>query len=436
MMCLSCRPAIILDTPDGSSYISPIKERSLTDSDLEKGDYKQMSLPLSNVRILDLTLIMAGPYCTLILGDLGAEVIKIEKPGIGESSREMPPHFFENQSAYFIAMNRNKKSITLDLKSEAGKKIFYDLAKVSDVVIDNFRPGVVKKLGLDFDTLKEMNPRIICCSISGYGQTGPFKDRPAFDLVIQARGGIMSYTGEPGQMPVRMGAPMGDLSGGVFASQGILAALYQREKTGRGQRVDISLVDCQTSLLTYRAQFYLVGKEIARPVGSGHVSAHPIRAFQTKTFSIVIDANTESIFAELCEAIGKPDMSSDKKFNSRESRLKNKEELYSILEKAFLEKTGEEWLEILEKRIPIAPINTIDKALADPQTLSRNMVVEVEYENNKKLKIIGNPIKMSEIEQETFRRPPYLGEHNEEILTGILDYTPEQVKELRNQKVI
>lgn len=431
-----CRSAIILDTPDGSSYISPIKERSLTDSDLEKGDYQQMSLPLSNVRILDLTLIMAGPYCTLILGDLGAEVIKIEKPGIGESSREMPPHFFEDQSAYFIAMNRNKKSMTLDLKSEAGKKIFYDLARVSDVVIDNFRPGVVGKLGMDFESLKKINPRIICCSISGYGQTGPFKDRPAFDLVIQARGGIMSYTGEPGQMPVRMGAPMGDLSGGVFASQGILAALYQREKTGRGQRVDISLVDCQTSLLTYRAQFYLVGKEIARPVGSGHVSAHPIRAFLTKTFSIVIDANTESIFAELCEAIGKPDMSSDKKFNSRESRLKNKEELYTILEKAFLEKTGEEWLEILEKRIPIAPINTIDKALSDPQTLSRNMVVDVEYENNKKLKIIGNPIKMSEIEHETFKRPPYLGEHNEEILTGILNYSPEQVKELKNQKVI
>ena len=416
--------------------MSNIKKQCLIDSNLEKEDYQQMSLPLSDIRILDLTLIMAGPYCTLILGDLGAEVIKIEKPGIGESSREMPPHFFEDQSAYFIAMNRNKKSMTLDLKSEAGKKIFYDLARVSDVVIDNFRPGVVGKLGMDFESLKKINPRIICCSISGYGQTGPFKDRPAFDLVIQARGGIMSYTGEPGQMPVRMGAPMGDLSGGVFASQGILAALYQREKTGRGQRVDISLVDCQTSLLTYRAQFYLVGKEIARPVGSGHVSAHPIRAFLTKTFSIVIDANTESIFAELCEAIGKPDMSSDKKFNSRESRLKNKEELYTILENAFLEKTGEEWLEILEKRIPIAPINTIDKALSDPQTLSRNMVVDVEYENNKKLKIIGNPIKMSEIEHETFKRPPYLGEHNEEILTGILNYSPEQVKELKNQKVI
>jgi CoA:oxalate CoA-transferase len=395
-----------------------------------------MSLPLSGVRILDLTLIMAGPYCTLILGDLGAEVLKIEKPGIGESSREMPPHFFEGQSAYFIAMNRNKKSMTLDLKSEAGKRIFYDLARKSDVVIDNFRPGVVKKLGIDFDTLQTMNPRIICCSISGYGQTGPFRDRPAFDLVIQARGGIMSYTGEPGQMPVRMGAPIGDLSGGVFASQGILAALYQREKTGRGQRVDISLVDCQTSLLTYRAQFYLVGKEIARPVGSGHVSAHPIRAFRTGTFDVVIDANTESIFAELCDAIGKPEMAEDEKFYSRENRLKNKEELYAILEKAFLAKTGEEWLELLEKRIPIAPINTIDKALADPQTLSRNMVVEVEYPDKKKLKIVGNPIKMSEVEQEVFTRPPYLGEHTEEVLRELLGYPPEQIRDIKDRKVV
>ncbi len=202
-----------------------------------------MSLPLSGVRILDLTLIMAGPYCTLILGDLGAEVIKIERPGIGESSREMPSFSFEGEGAYFIAMNRNKKSMTLDLKTEKGKQIFHELAKKSDVVIDNYRPGAVKKLGVDYDTLKKMNPRIICCSISGYGQTGPFKDRPAFDLVIQARGGIMSYTGEPGQMPVRMGAPMGDLAGGLFASQGILAALFQREKTGRGQQIDISLLD-------------------------------------------------------------------------------------------------------------------------------------------------------------------------------------------------
>jgi CoA:oxalate CoA-transferase len=395
-----------------------------------------MNAPLADVRILDLTLIMAGPYCTLSLGDLGAEVIKIERPGIGESSREMPPYFFEGESAYFIAMNRNKKSMTLDLKKGKGKEIFYDLAKKSDVVIDNFRPDVVKKLGVDFDTLKEMNRRIICCSISGYGQTGPFKDRPAFDLVIQARGGIMSYTGEPGEMPVRMGAPMGDLTGGLFAAQGILAALYQREKTGRGQKIDISLLDCQTSLLTYRAQYYFVGQEIAQPVGSGHVSAHPIRAFRTKTFEVVIDANTEGIFAELCAAIEKPEMCKDSKFNSRESRLHNKEELYTILEEVFLARTGEEWLELLEKRIPIAPINTIDKALADPQTLSRNMVVEVEYENDKKLKILGNPIKMSEMKAEVFKRPPHLGEHTEEILTGMLHYPLEKIKELRSEKVI
>jgi crotonobetainyl-CoA:carnitine CoA-transferase CaiB-like acyl-CoA transferase len=395
-----------------------------------------MTLPLSNIRILDLSLIMAGPYCTLILGDLGAEVIKIERPGVGEGARGVPPHYFEGESAYFIAMNRNKKSMVLDLKSAKGKEIFYGLAKSSDVVVDNFRPGVVKKLGVDYDTLKKINPRIICCSISGYGETGPLKDRPAFDLIIQARGGVMSYTGEPGRMPVRMGAPMGDLAGGLFAANGIMAALYQRERTGRGQRIDISLLDCQISLLTYRAQYYFVGDEIAQPVGSGHASIHPIRAFKTKTFDIVIDCNMQNIFAELCDAIGASDMAVDPKFCSRENRFKNKDELYGILEKVFLTKTGEEWLELLDKRIPIGPINTIDKALSDPQILSRNMVVEVDYGNEKKLKILGNPIKMSQADQEVFKAPPRLGEHTEQILKELLGYSPEEVEELRQGKVI
>ncbi len=395
-----------------------------------------MGLPLSDIRILDLSLIMAGPYCTLILGDLGAEVIKIERPGVGEGARGVPPHYFEGESAYFIAMNRNKKSMTLDLKSAKGKEIFYGLAKSSDVVVDNFRPGVVKKLGVDYDTLKKINPRIICCSISGYGETGPLKDRPAFDLIIQARGGVMSYTGEPGRMPARMGAPMGDLAGGLFAANGILAALYERERTGRGQRIDISLLDCQISLLTYRAQYYFVGNEIAQPVGSGHTSIHPIRAFKTKTFDIVIDCNMQNIFAELCDAIGASDMAVDPKFCSRENRLENKDELYDILEKVFLSKTGEEWLELLDKRIPIGPINTIDKALSDPQILSRNMVVEVDYGNEKKLKILGNPIKMSEVDQEVFKVPPRLGEHAEQILEEILGYSPEEIEELRQGKVI
>jgi crotonobetainyl-CoA:carnitine CoA-transferase CaiB-like acyl-CoA transferase len=366
-----------------------------------------------------------------MLGDLGADVIKVERPGVGESARGVPPYYFEGESAYFIAMNRNKKSMTLDLRSEKGKEIFYRLAECSDVVVDNFRPGVVNRLGIDFDTLKKLNPRIISCSISGYGHTGPLKDRPAFDLIIQARGGIMSYTGEPGRMPVRMGAPMGDLAGGIFASNAVMAALYQREKTGRGQKVDISLLDCQISLLTYRAQNFFIAGEIAQPVGSGHTSIHPIRAFKTKTFDIVVDCNVQSIFAELCHGIEAPELANDTRFCTREARLENKGELYDILGKAFLEKTGEEWLELLDSRIPIGPINTIDKALSDPQVLSRNMIAEVEYEDCKKLKVVGTPIKMSEIDKEAFSAPPRLGEHTDQILTEVLRYSPEEIEEFR-----
>ena len=395
-----------------------------------------MGSPLSGVRILDLSAIIAGPYGTLLLADLGAEVIKVEKPGTGDGARGMPPHFFEGESTYFISFNRNKKSIVLDLTSAKGKKAFYDLTKESDVVVDNYRPGVVEKLGIDYETLKEMNPRIICCSITGYGATGPFKDRPAFDIAVQARGGILSFTGEPGRPPVRMGVPMGDLAGGMFAAHGILAALYQREQTGRGQKIDISMLDCQIALLSYRGQYYLTANEIAQPLGTGHASVHPSRGFKTKTFDIVLDCNLQRIFDEFCNLAGIPEMAKDPKFSSRDNRFDNREELYERLEKLFQTRTGEEWLELMEDRIPIAPINTVDKALADPQILSRNMVPEIDYGNDKKLKIIGNPIKMSEIEQETFKRPPYLGEQTEEILTELLNYSPEQIKELRNQKVI
>jgi len=395
-----------------------------------------MGLPLSNVRILDLAAMIAGPYATFLLADLGAEVIKIEKPGMGEAARGIPPHFFQGESAYFIAMNRNKRSMTLDLKTPRAREIFYELAKNSDVVLDNFRPGVVKKLGVDYDNLKKINPRIICCSISGYGQTGPFKDRPAFDLMVQARGGIMSFTGEPGRRPVKMGAPIADLAGGLFAVNGILAALYQRKQTGRGQNIDIALLDCQISLLTYRAQYYFVGDEIAQPVGSGHTSLKPLGDFKTKTFDIVIDCHTQKHFNELCNAIGKPEMADDARFNSRENRLTNKGELYDILEREFFKKTGEEWLELLDKRIPIGPINTVDKALSDPQVLSRNMVVETDYGNGKKLKILGNPIKMSEIDEEIFKAPPRLGEDTEQILKDILKYSPKEIEELRNGKII
>jgi formyl-CoA transferase len=348
----------------------------------------------------------------------------------------MPPHFFHGESVYFLSINRNKKSLTLDLKSAEGLQIFYRLVEKSDVVYDNFRPGVLQKLKIDYGSLKKINPRIISCSISGYGQTGPGKDRPAFDLIIQARGGIMSYTGEPGRMPVRMGAPMGDLAGGLFAAQGVMAALYQREKTGVGQQVDISLLDCQISLLIYRGRYDLYAGEIAQPVGSGHVSGVPIRAFKTKTFDIVVDANTDKFFYELCAGMGLQDLISDPRFRTRADRLKNKEVLYAILEERFLEQTGEEWLQILEGRLPVGPINTVDMALRDPQVLMRNMVIEIPHRSGEKMKLIGNPVKLPQAGPETYTPPPALGEHTEIILREILNLTPGEIKHLRDKQII
>jgi crotonobetainyl-CoA:carnitine CoA-transferase CaiB-like acyl-CoA transferase len=395
-----------------------------------------MNQPLSGVRILDLSQLLAGPYGSMILADLGAEVIKIEKPGEGEIGRGMPPHFFHGESVYFISINRNKKSMTLNLKAREGLEVFYRLVRVSDVVYDNFRPGTLEKLHIDYETLRTINPRIISCSISGYGQTGPFRDSPAFDLIIQARGGIMSYTGEPGQMPVRMGAPMGDLAGGLFAVQAVEAALYQREKTGLGQRIDLSLLDCQVSLLIYRGLYYLYGGEIAQPVGSGHVSAIPIRAFKTKTFDIVIDANTDKFFQELCGAMGLQELLSDSRFPTRPHRLKNKEALYKIMEETFLKKTGEEWLKLLEGRVPVGPINTVDMTLNDPQVLSRNMVVETTHRTGEKMKLLGNPIKMPQAEERKFTPPPALGEHTDQVLSDLLKFSPQEVQKLHEKKIV
>jgi len=395
-----------------------------------------MTAPLSGVRVLDLSQMLAGPFGSMILADLGAEIIKIEKPGEGDIGRGMPPHFFHGESVYFLSVNRNKKSLTLDLKAKEGLEIFYRLVKASDVVFDNFRPGVVEKLRIDYETLKKINPRILSCSVSGYGQTGPFKDRPAFDLIIQARGGIMSYTGEPGRMPVRMGAPMGDLTGGVYAAHGVMAALYQREKTGQGQRIDISLLDSQLSLQIYRGLYYLYGGEVAQPVGSGHVSANPIRAFKTKTFDIVIDANTDKFFQELVGAMDRSNLAADPRFVTRVDRLKNKEALYVILEEIFLQKTGEEWLELLEGRLPAGPINTVDMALSDPQILARNMIVETTHRSGEKMKLLGTPIKMSPAGEPQFTPPPALGEHTEQILRDLLNVGPQEIQHLREKKII
>ncbi|MFH1651309.1 MAG: CoA transferase [Chloroflexota bacterium] len=395
-----------------------------------------MGLPLKDVRVLDLSVFVSGPFGTMILGDLGAEVIKIEMPGSGVPGRHVPPYFVDGESSYFISMNRNKKSLTLNLKTDQGREIFYELVKHSDVVLDNFRPGVTDRLGITYDTLKEINPRIIVCSITGFGSTGPAKDMPAFDLIIQARGGIMSYTGEPDRKPVKMGSPIGDLAGALYAVNGILAALYQRKETGRGQRVDISMLDCQLALHIYRAQNYFVGGAIPTPLGTGHTSINPLGTFPTKTFDVVIDCNTQKIFNDMCAAMGHPEMGTDPRFNTLEHRLNNKEVLNAWVREMFLKYTGEELLELLQNRIPIAPINTIDKAFEEPQPLSRNMVVKIDYASRKDLRIVGNPIKLSEVDKEVFKIPPRLSEDTAQILADLLHYSPEKIAQLRQEEII
>ncbi len=330
----------------------------------------------------------------MLMGDLGAEVLKVE-PMDGDETRESPPYFYGENSAYFYSINRNKKSLPLNLKSPEGRQVFYDLVKKVDVVYDNYRPGVMERLQIDYDTLKKYNPRIICCSISTFGYNGPYRDRPGYDLVVQAMSGGMSITGEPGGAPVRAGIPLGDIVGGLLAVHGILAAYIHREKTGEGQRLEVSLLDGQVYLLTYVAQYYFHSGKIPGPIGSGHQTLVPYQAFKTKDIQIVIVAHQDHHFQRLCRAIGKPEWAEDPRFSDRTKRLENKSILIPMMEKHLMTRPGDEWLEAIHKAgVPAGPINTLDRVLSDPQVLAREMIVEIDGPGKEKIKTIGNPIKM------------------------------------------
>ncbi len=380
---------------------------------------------------------LSGPFGSMILADLGAEVIKIEEPGGGDETRTLGPKIAEGQSAYFLSINRNKKSLTIDLKKEKGREIFYRLVGKADVVLDNFRPGVLERLGCDYETLKRINQKIVSCSISSFGHTGPDKDLPGFDLILQARGGAMSITGEPGRPPVRMGIPTGDLSGGMYAAYAISAALYAREKTGAGQKIDISLLDCQASFLTYVAQYYIMNGKIPGPIGSGHQTVVPYQAFKTKDSYIVIAIFVGKFWEKLCRVLGLETLSEDPRYCTNDKRNENRKELLPILEQKLSEKTGDEWLKLLaEEGIPSAPVNTVDKVLSDPQIIARNMLVEADHPAYGKMKILGNPVKMSGMSRERFTGAPILGEHTQEILSDLLGYTHEEIDALKKEKII
>jgi crotonobetainyl-CoA:carnitine CoA-transferase CaiB-like acyl-CoA transferase len=389
-----------------------------------------------------MTQALAGPFGSRFLGDLGAEVIKIEPPGSGDMTRKFAGPSFKGESGYFIAINRNKKSVTINLRIEKGKEIFKKLVEKSDVVFENFRPGTTKKMGLDYDVLKKINPRIIYCALTGFGQTGPYRERPAFDYIIQAVGGVMSVVGEPGRPPVHTGFPIADLSGGVFATLGIIAALYAREKTGVGQFIDLSMLDIIISLWAFMGQFYLLAGDIPGPVGSGHVTNVPLGAYKAKDGYLVITCTTQSFYEKLATVISQEvekykDLPKDERFNTPLKRLENREEMEKIINDALSTKTSTKWQEILEKAdVPSAVINNVAQAFSDPQVLSRNMIVEMEHSLGGVIKTMGNPFKMSGIEKEVFNSPPILGQHNEEIICGLLGYSKEDLERFKREGVI
>ena len=387
-----------------------------------------MAMPLEGVRVLDLSQVLGGPLATRMLGDLGAEIIKIEQPGAGDASRRLGPYFLNGESAYFLAFNRNKKSITLNLQKPEGRALLHRMVPMADVVLDNFRPSVLPKLGIDYETLSKLNPRIISCSLSGFGQEGPYRDRPAFDGVVQAMGGAMSVTGGPGGSPLYMGFPIGDAGGGFVAAMGALAALYTREHTGEGQRVDVSMLDVQVALQGHLGQFYLVSGEVPQPIGAGHPANVPVGAFKTKDGTYVqVHCTTQPFYEKTAKLMaaqveGLGGLPEDRRFATPADRMQHREALEAILRDAFTTKTTEEWSRLfVEWDIPAAPINNIAQALADPQVQSRDMVVDINHPTAGQFKTIGNPIKMGQ--EERFEPPPTLGQHTREVLHDLLGCT-------------
>ena len=391
--------------------------------------------PLEGLRVLDLTRVLAGPYATQSLGDLGAEVIKVEPPH-GDDTRNFPP-FVGQESHYFLALNRNKKSIVIDLKKEAGKDLLRQLAAKSDVLIENYRPGVMDKLGLGYDELCAINPRLIYCSISGFGQTGPLRDKPSFDIVTQAMSGALSINGEKGRSPVKIGLPIGDMVGGIYGPIAILAALHERSLTGRGRLIDISLHDGLIGMLGYLAQLSFVTGEAPRPVGSMHPTIVPYGSFAAEDGYIIIAVLSEAFWPKLCRALERPELVEDKRFSTLPDRRQNRESLEKIISGVIHSKTVAEWERRLEDfDVPYAPILSISEALSHPHALARDMVVTADHRNIGKISMTGRPIKYQGAQQTALTAPPALGEHTYAVLRNLLGLSKDELEALSDGSII
>ncbi len=402
--------------------------------------------PLNGIRVLDLSRVLAGPYCTMVLGDLGAEVIKVESSEGDETRAWGPPFAGEanGESAYYLCINRNKRGIAVDFKTDEGRVIILELAKQSDVLVENFRPGTLSRFSLDFESISVINPNLIYCSITGFGQTGPLRDKPGYDFMIQAIGGLMSITGEPESEPMKVGVAVADLFAGQNAVIAILAALQARNQTGKGQHLDISLFDSQIGMLANVASNYLISGNLPKRYGNAHANIVPYQSFQASDAWFVIAVGNDKQFEKLCRVIGstgmlrnKWELVSDTRFVTNASRVENRDELIALLKPIFLEKTANEWLSAFETvGIPCGPINTLDKVFAEPQVAAREMLIEMDHLTIGRLPLVGSPLKFSDTPVEYKLPPPRIGEHTEDVLKELLGYSSEQIAALRERGVI
>ncbi len=393
---------------------------------------------LDGVRVVDLTRILAGPYCTMLLGDLGADVIKVEVPGRGDDTRQWgPPFTAGGESAYFLAANRNKRSLTLNLKSERGRLILKKLIRQADVLIENFRMGTLEKWGLDYEQLIELKPDLIYCTVTGYGYTGPYRDRPGYDFIVQALGGFMSVTGPEDGEPFRAGIAIADLASGIYACNAVLASLYARERTGAGQRIDISLLDCQVALMSYVASNYLVSGDPPRRFGNAHPNIVPYQVFEAADGYFAFAAGNDNQWEKFCRSVDREAWLADERFATNPTRLENRSELVRLLNELFSTRSVEHWIQLCESvGLPAGPINTMDAVLSDPQVLARELVVDVPHPTEGSVPLLRSPLNIPTAPSEVRYPPPTLGQHTDQILSELLSFDSAEIQALREAGVV
>ncbi len=395
-----------------------------------------MASPLDGIKVLDLTRVLAGPYATMLLGDLGAEVIKIEQPGTGDESRNFGP-FKNGFSLYFMSVNRGKRSVTLNLKTERGRAIFKQLLDQTDILVENFRPGTMEKFGLDYSTLKSEYPSLIYAACSGFGQTGPYAQQGAYDMIIQGMGGIISITGEPDGPPVRVGTSISDITAALFTTIGILSALHHRNQTGSGQFVDVAMLDSLVAVLENAVVRYFATGEAPKPLGARHPAITPFEAFASVDGHVIIALGNDTLWAKFCEHVDQQELISDERFRTNADRTENHDQLFPILSEIMSQRTTDDWIDALGKiGVPCGPINAMDKVVTHPQVQAREMITRVAHQITGEVEVPGIPIKLSETPGRIDAPAPSLGEHTADVLTGLLKMDPDEIDTLQQDGVI